>query len=65
MTKGARPPSWSVDFWVDDVDATAARAAALGGRVLAAPMDTPVGGTSVLADPQGAPFSVSTVPARS
>jgi uncharacterized protein len=56
-------PNWSVDFWVDDVDATAARAAELGGRVVAEPFDIPVGRTAVLADPQGAAFSVSKVPA--
>jgi predicted enzyme related to lactoylglutathione lyase len=56
---------WSVDFWVDDVEATADRAAELGGRVVAPPSDTGVGVTAVLADPQGAVFSVSRVgPAR-
>ena len=54
-------PSWSVDFWVDDVDATAEKAAALGGRVMEPPFDLPVGRTAVLADPQGAVFSVSKV----
>ncbi len=56
-------PHWSVDFWVDDVDATADKAAELGGRVMAPPFDTPVGRTTVLADPQGAVFSVSKVAA--
>jgi uncharacterized protein len=53
---------WSVDFWVADPDATASRAAALGGQVLAAPSDSPVGRSGVLADPQGAVFSVSRSP---
>ena len=56
------PPHWSVDFWVTDPDVTAARAAVLGGRALAPPFDTPVGRTGVLADPQGATFSISKAP---
>jgi predicted enzyme related to lactoylglutathione lyase len=52
---------WSVDFWVDDTDATAERAAELGGTVIVAPFDLPIGRTAVLADPQGAAFSVSRV----
>jgi predicted enzyme related to lactoylglutathione lyase len=59
------PPHWSVDFWVGDADATAERAAELGGNVLAAPYDIPVPGVemreAVLADPQGAVFSVTKV----
>jgi uncharacterized protein len=54
---GDLPPHWRVDFWVDDVDAIAGKAAALGGRVVV----LPVGRTAVLADPQGAVFSVSRV----
>lgn len=54
-------PHWSVDFWVHDVDAAAARAAEIGGTVLAAPFDSPVGRTAVLADPLGAMLSVSKV----
>jgi uncharacterized protein len=50
---------WSVDFWVDDVDAAAGKAAELGGEVAVSPFDTSVGRTAVLADPQGAVFSVS------
>jgi len=59
------PPHWSVDFRVDDVDATAAKAAELGGKVIAPPYDTPVAGLrqSVLADPQGVAFSVTKVTA--
>ncbi len=52
---------WSVDFWVDDVEATADKAAALGGEVVVSPLDTSVGKTAVLADSQGAVFSVSKV----
>jgi uncharacterized protein len=55
------PPHWSVDFWVDEVDATAERAAQLGGTVVADPYDLPDVDLrqSVLADPQGATFSVT------
>jgi predicted enzyme related to lactoylglutathione lyase len=55
------PPHWSIDFWVDDVDATAARAADLGGRVIAEPFDTPIARQAKLADPPGATFTVSKV----
>ena len=54
-------PTWSVDFWVGDVDRAAGKTEELGGRVLAGPFATPVGRTAVLADPQGAAFSVSRV----
>lgn len=54
-------PRWDVDLWVEDPDATAARAAELGGAVLAGPFDMPMGRRAVLADPQGATFSVSRV----
>jgi predicted enzyme related to lactoylglutathione lyase len=54
-------PQWHVGFWVDDVDATAAHAERLGGSVINPPADDVVGRTAVLADPQGAPFSVSRV----
>jgi len=56
------PPHWSVDFWVADADATAARAAELGGAVVVPPFDTTVGRTGVVADPQGAMFTVSKAP---
>jgi predicted enzyme related to lactoylglutathione lyase len=54
-------PRWDVDLWVADPDATAAKAAELGGTVLMPPTDMPIGRRAVLADPQGAPFSVSRV----
>jgi uncharacterized protein len=50
---------WSVDFWVEDVDAAADKAAQRGGEVVVSPFHTSVGRTAVLADPQGAVFSVS------
>lgn len=53
-------PYWSVAFSVDDVDGVATMAQVLGGRVLVAPNDL-LGGVrlAVLADPQGATFSVT------
>jgi hypothetical protein len=53
------PPHWSVDFWVHDADVVADKAAKLDGRTVARPFGTSVGRTAVLADPQGAVFSVS------
>jgi predicted enzyme related to lactoylglutathione lyase len=55
----AIPPHWNVNFRVTDADATAERAAALGGTVIAAPQDTPGFRSAVLGDPAGAAFSVS------
>jgi predicted enzyme related to lactoylglutathione lyase len=52
-------PHWSVDFWVRDADGTAATTARLGGSVVLGPFDTPAFRSAVLADPQGAVFSVS------
>jgi hypothetical protein len=53
------PPSWLVYIGTPDVDATAAAAERLGGKVLKAPADIPgVGRFAVLADPQGAAFAV-------
>jgi predicted enzyme related to lactoylglutathione lyase len=55
-------PRWSVSFWVADADQAAARAQELGGRVLLAPMDIPIGRFTVLADPAGASFTAAAVP---
>jgi uncharacterized protein len=52
------PSHWHVYFGADDVAATAARAAALGGTILAGPLDTPVGPMATIRDPQGAVFSI-------
>jgi hypothetical protein len=60
--EGDRPASWDVNFWVADADDSAARAAELGGSVVVAPFDTQITRDAVLADPQGAVFSVSTAP---
>jgi uncharacterized protein len=53
------PAHWSVTFAVDDADATAEKAAELGGRVLVAPFDAPWVRMTVIADPQGATFIAS------
>ncbi|HEY6516985.1 MAG TPA: VOC family protein [Steroidobacteraceae bacterium] len=53
------PPSWLVYIGTPDVDATAAAAERLGGKILKSPADIPgVGRFAVLADPQGAAFAV-------
>jgi predicted enzyme related to lactoylglutathione lyase len=53
------PAHWSVTFGVDDADATAERAAELGGTVIAPPFDAPWVRSTVIADPQGATFTAS------
>jgi uncharacterized protein len=60
VAAGVRP-HWRIDFWVDDVDATAAAAAEHGGRAVVRPYDTPIARQAVLADLQGAVFSVSKI----
>jgi predicted enzyme related to lactoylglutathione lyase len=56
---GATPPHWSVDFWVDDTDAVAAHAGTLGASIVVEPFATEAFRSAVIADPQGAAFSVS------
>jgi predicted enzyme related to lactoylglutathione lyase len=53
------PAHWSVTFAVDDADATAKKAAELGGRVAVPPFDGPWVRMTVLTDPQGATFIAS------
>jgi predicted enzyme related to lactoylglutathione lyase len=53
------PAHWSVTFAVDDADATAERAAALGGKVVVPPFDAPWVRMTVITDPQGATFIAS------
>jgi uncharacterized protein len=53
---------WTISFMVADADQTVARVQELGGSVLLAPMDIPVGRFAIVADPAGASFSVSAVP---
>jgi predicted enzyme related to lactoylglutathione lyase len=58
MRQQGVPPNWLPYVESDDVDATAAKAASLGGRVVYGPEDIPGGGGRfvVLQDPQGAMF---------
>ena len=53
------PAHWSVTFAVDDADATADRAAELGGQVVVPPFDAPWVRMTVITDPQGATFTAS------
>jgi predicted enzyme related to lactoylglutathione lyase len=55
------PPHWNVNLRVDDADATGEAAAALGGRLLGPPIEAHGLRNAVIADPQGAVFSVSSV----
>jgi predicted enzyme related to lactoylglutathione lyase len=50
---------WSVDFYCDDAEATADHATGLGGSIIVPPFASPGFKTGVLADPQGATFSIS------
>lgn len=52
-------PHWGVSFSVADADATAERAAELGGEVLVPPFDVPWVRMTVISDPQGATFTAS------
>jgi predicted enzyme related to lactoylglutathione lyase len=53
------PAHWSVTFAVDDADAIAEKAAELGGKVIAPPMDLPWVRMTVIADPAGATLIAS------
>ena len=55
------PPHWQAGFWIDDVDKAAAMARQLGGKIIVPPHDAAGFRQSILADPQGAVFSVSKV----
>jgi predicted enzyme related to lactoylglutathione lyase len=62
MAQDDGPARWSVDFWVADADALAARAPGLGGSVVVPPFDSIPTRQAVVADPFGAAFSVTTAP---
>ena len=47
-----------VNFAVTDCDAAVALAGDLGGEVAVPPADAPPGRLAVIADPQGAPFTI-------
>ncbi len=53
---------WRVYFTTDDVDSTAERLTAAGGRVLDGPMDTPFGRLATVTDPEGATFQLNRPP---
>ncbi len=53
------PPHWGTYITVTDIEATVKKAAELGAKIQVPPRDIPdVGRFAVLADPQGAYFSV-------
>ncbi|SEG81543.1 hypothetical protein SAMN04489712_11481 [Thermomonospora echinospora] len=52
------PPYWMPYFAVEDCDAAADKAVALGGRVPVPPTDIPPGRFAVVADPDGAYLSI-------
>ena len=57
------PPHWLAYFWVDDVDASAAKAKQLGAKFFVEPMTIEnVGRMAVIADPQGAVFAIFNSP---
>lgn len=59
MTQGGARPAWTGYVHVDDLDASAAQVAAIGGAVHVPPTDIPgVGRWSTVADPQGAVFAL-------
>ena len=53
------PAHWDVTFGVADADATAERAAELGGTVVVPPFDAPWIRGTVIRDPQGATFNAN------
>jgi predicted enzyme related to lactoylglutathione lyase len=53
------PSHWGITFAVEDTDAAVDKAGALGAKVLVPPVDIPPVRIAVLADPQGAMFTVS------
>jgi predicted enzyme related to lactoylglutathione lyase len=57
MPEGAAP-AWITQISVDSADATAERARAAGGTLVAEPFEEPMGRLAVIADPTGAVFSV-------
>ncbi len=58
---GEMPPMWGAYVTVDNVDASAKQAEALGGKVIMPAQDIPdVGRFCVICDPQGATLSLIT-----
>lgn len=61
---GEAAPSWTVDFWVANLDQAVPTATGLGAALLSGPYDIPSAGMrqAVIADPQGAPLSLTQPP---
>jgi uncharacterized protein len=55
-------PRWTISFWVADADRCVERTTELGGGVVLAPMDIPIGRFAIVSDPGGAAFTVAAVP---
>jgi uncharacterized protein len=58
-SNGGAAPAWNVDFWVPSADEAARKAAERGGGVIMPPHEQGGFRNAVLADPNGAVFSVS------
>lgn len=54
------PPNWLTYIGTPDCEATASKAAAMGGKVLRGPISIPVGKFAILADPMGVVFAIYT-----
>lgn len=52
------PPHWLIYFGAADVDASAKKAAQLGGKVMVGPMDFPGGRFAIASDPKGGAFGI-------
>jgi predicted enzyme related to lactoylglutathione lyase len=57
LSEGVRG-QWSIYWFVDDVDVTAATVTALGGSVVSEPEDTPFGRLATMKDPSGSEFKL-------
>lgn len=60
---GDAPPHWLTYFVVAHADAAVDRVRALGGKLVAGPVDSPHGRSAVVADPYGAAFAIIQRPA--
>ena len=56
------PPHWHAYFGVEDCDAAIETVKEKGGSVLNGPVNTPVGRMAIIADPDGAAFSIIAMP---
>jgi hypothetical protein len=63
-TLAGRPAAWATYFAVAGTDAAVARVTELGGRMVEPARDSPFGRVAVVADAEGATFSLITTPAR-